>query len=247
MNPDTCNRLIELNHQFYQTFAQPFADTRQRLQPGVKHLLAEMPDQSRVLDIGCGNGEIGRSLLASGRASAYLGLDFSIGLLHSAAAGLSSKATKSAKKFELLHFDLAYDDWELIRARGPFDLAVAFAVLHHLPGEELRLATLRNIRSCLTSTGLFYHSEWQFLKSTRLRARIQPWEAIGLSPDQVEEGDYLLDWRRGGRGLRYVHHFTPTELASLAERSGFQIRQTFYSDGETHDLSIYQVWEVCNQ
>lgn len=245
MNPDISNRLIELNHQFYQTFAQPFADTRQRLQPGVKRLLAEIPHQARVLDIGCGNGEFGRSLQARGRVRAYLGLDFSAGLLQAATVGLDAEATTT--RFEYLHFDLAGSDWQLVQAREPFDLAVAFAVLHHLPGEELRLKTLHNIRRCLTSGGLFFHSEWQFLKSPRLRARIQPWEAIGLSADQVDEGDYLLDWRRGGSGLRYIHHFTPAELASLAERSGFQIRQTFFSDGETRDLSIYQVWEVCNQ
>lgn len=245
MKSEISNQLIELNRQFYQTFAQPFADTRQRLQPGVKRLLAEVPPQSRVLDIGCGNGEFGRNLIASGRARAYLGLDFSAALLQAASASLVTET--GTAKFEYLYFDLAGSDWEIVQTRGPFDLAVAFAVLHHLPGEELRLRTLCNIRRCLSSSGLFFHSEWQFLRSPRLRARIQPWEMIGLSADQVDEGDYLLDWRRGGSGLRYVHHFTPNELASLAERSGFQIRQTFFSDGETHDLSIYQVWEVYNQ
>jgi hypothetical protein len=86
-------------------------------------------------------------------------------------------------------------------------------------------------------------SNWQFLNSVRLRSRIQPWEAVGLTRDQVDEGDYLMDWRRGGYGLRYVHHFSETELSELAHATGFKITETFYSDGEGERLSIYQTWE----
>jgi hypothetical protein len=32
-------------------------------------------------------------------------------------------------------------------------------------------------------------------------------------------------------------------LAELAETSGFRVANTFYSDGETGDLGLYQVWE----
>jgi hypothetical protein len=59
----------------------------------------------------------------------------------------------------------------------------------------------------------------------------------------VDAGDYLLDWRSGGEGLRYVHHFDEAELQGLAERSGFQIDETFYSDGETGNLGLYEIWK----
>jgi hypothetical protein len=59
----------------------------------------------------------------------------------------------------------------------------------------------------------------------------------------VEQGDYLLDWRRGGLGIRYVHHFSAEELARLAADSGFRIIESFDSDGKEGDLSLYQVWE----
>ncbi|HNT25279.1 MAG TPA: hypothetical protein PKM21_12980, partial [Anaerolineales bacterium] len=57
-----------------------------------------------------------------------------------------------------------------------------------------------------------------------------------------EPGDYLLDWRQGGRGLRYVHAFGPAELARLAEQTGFVSLESFYSDGEGGRLGLYQVW-----
>ena len=107
---------------------------------------------------------------------------------------------------------------------------------------DLRLQVLRKVRSLLAPEGRFIHSEWQFLNSPRLKNRIQPWEAIGLSESDVDPGDYLLDWRHGGQGLRYVHHFSEDELEQLAESVGFKVIQSFLSDGENNRLGLYQVW-----
>jgi tRNA (uracil-5-)-methyltransferase TRM9 len=85
-------------------------------------------------------------------------------------------------------------------------------------------------------------SVWQFLQNERLRARIQPWEYAGLQVEDVDPGDYLLDWRRGGHGLRYVHHFDQAELQELAAGSGFAIQTSFKSDGQGGQLSLYQIW-----
>jgi hypothetical protein len=100
------------------------------------------------------------------------------------------------------------------------------------------------VRGLLTPKGRFVHSNWQFLNSERLRKRVHPWEEIGLSDSEVDPGDYLLDWRRGGFGLRYVHHFSEKELTALAAETGFGVVETFYADGETGDLGLYQVWEI---
>ncbi|NJN44464.1 MAG: hypothetical protein HC806_06915 [Anaerolineae bacterium] len=81
------------------------------------------------------------------------------------------------------------------------------------------------------------------MNSPRWRARIQPWERVGLSAEEVGLGDNLLDWRRGGEGLRYVHHFSEDELAHLAKDSDFEITDTFYSDGKEGNLGLYQVWK----
>ncbi|MGZ9234731.1 MAG: hypothetical protein ACXW4E_04335, partial [Anaerolineales bacterium] len=91
--------------------------------------------------------------------------------------------------------------------------------------------------------GSFIHSNWQFLNSDKLKARIQPWESVKMSEAEVDAGDHLLDWRSGGRGLRYVHHFDEKELDDLARASNFQITDTFYSDGEGSRLGLYQVWK----
>jgi SAM-dependent methyltransferase len=245
MDTDTSQRLIELNRQFYQTFAQPFSVTRQRLQPGVRHVLEQIASGASVLDLGCGNGELWRSLVLRGYQGRYLGLDFSEGLLQAARDRTGSEDDLHRPIF--LQANLTQPDWATAIPAPLLGVVTAFAVLHHLPGVETRLQFLYQVRRLINSQGRFYLSNWQFLNSERLRARIQPWETIGITAEQVDPGDYLLDWRQGGYGLRYVHHFDHAELVELAHKSGFRILETFNSDGRGGQLSIYQIWEPFKQ
>ena len=239
MEPAVAQRLIELNRQFYQTFAGPFSATRQRLQPGVLRILERLPLDADILDLGCGNGELWRALDRAGLRGRYVGLDFSPRLLSIA----SSQQLETSGRASFLIADLAEPGWDVHLPVASFDFILAFAVLHHLPGRELHRQVLARIHSRLAPGGLFILSVWQFLNSPRLAARIQPWERIGLNPEQVDPGDYLLDWRQGGSGLRYVHQFDSVELKGLARASGFNVLEEFRSDGANGHLGLYQVWQ----
>ena len=81
------------------------------------------------------------------------------------------------------------------------------------------------------------------MNSEKLKARVQDWSKVNLSTSDVDRNDYLLDWRSGGVGLRYVHHFDENELEDLARASNFRVIDTFYSDGEGDRLGLYQVWK----
>ena len=237
MQPEIAQQLLELNHQFYQTFAQEFSDTRQRIQPGVERILETLPPAATVLDLGCGNGALAVRLYQSGYMGAYLGMDASERLVEIA-------QERKLPKAQFLWGDLASPDWDVRLQGGPFDFVFCFAVMHHIPGVELRVQLLEKIRTLSASEGRFILSNWQFLESPRMRARIQPWAVIGLSDADVDEGDYLLDWRRGGEGLRYVHHFSGSELQSLAVKTGFRVCGLYTSDGEEGKLGLYQIWET---
>lgn len=230
--------LISLNRQFYQTFALQFSATRMQIQPGVKGLLNRFSGEESYLDLGCGNGELAREMDRHGYQGTYIGLDSSPELLEIAKG--SCYGNLHAK---FLSVDITSPDWISMTNNQKFDIVLAFAVLHHLPGVDLRQNLLDNIHKQIKPTGRFYHSEWQFLRSERLKSRIQSWDTIGLSDSDVDPGDYLLDWRRGGYGLRYVHQFTEEELADLAMRTNFSVCETFYSDGRGNNLGLYQVWE----
>lgn len=245
MHASTARQLVALNRRFYTDFGDSFSATRGRIQPGVARILNGLNGTERILDLGCGNGQLARALASRQHSGSYLGLDFSIPLLehaHPQPGGLSV----AFRQADLTAIDWGDDPSETAPGLLPssFDLIFAFAVLHHIPGDELRLGMLRNARRLLAPDGRFVHSEWQFLNSEKLKARIQPWERADLSSADVDGGDSLLDWRQGGSGLRYVHHFSGQELASLAAGSGFRVTETFFSDGQGGRLSLYQTWDT---
>ena len=238
MDSSTAARLIELNRDFYTRFGDSFSATRHRIQSGVRRVLDMLKGDESVLDLGCGNGWFARELAKRRHRGSYLGVDFSLPLLRDAESQ-PEHFSATFKQVDLTQLSVnsiqssVTDHWSLI---------TSFAVLHHIPSNELRLNILRVVHELLADDGKFIHSNWQFLNSEKLKARIQPWGAAAISGLDVDAGDYLLDWRSGGEGLRYVHHFDERELRELAEATGFHIQDIFYSDGEAGNLGLYQVW-----
>lgn len=253
MLPVTTARLLDLNREFYQNFAGAFASTRRRIQPGVRRVLSTLDLEGNWLDLGCGSGALALEWSAEFRRrgcmrGSYLGLDFSAGLLAEAREGLP--ALPAGLEIDFRQADLSDPGWVDTAAGRDFRGVLAFAVLHHLPGEELRVAILKAVRGLLPPGGLFIHSEWQFHNSPRLMERVLDWIVAGFNPEELEPGDTLLDWRHTlpgqpeERGLRYVHLFDRPELDQLAGLSGFEIVETFESDGEGGRLGLYQVWQA---
>ena len=235
MESQIAKQLIELNRKFYDQFGASFSATRQRLQPGVKKIIATIQADDSALDLGCGNGFFLRELHSSGNQATLLGVDFSLPMLHEA---------ESTPEVGFLTADIT----NLASVRGRLETAngwnviTMFAALHHIPSNEIRLDILRTVKSLLAPEGRFILSNWQFLNSDKLKARIQPWSRVGLSDSDVDDGDYLLDWRSGGEGLRYAHQFSAEELLGLAEQVQMKVEAGFLSDGENGRLGLYQVW-----
>ena len=185
--------------------------------------------------MGCGNGGLARKLHELGHNGAYVGLDSSAELLTFA------RENNTHPKAHFIQRDISHPDWSL-DLPGPFDRVFCFATIHHVPGNGLREGIFKTFSPLLKPDGLLIVSVWNFLASSRLRARIVPWETIQMDPGELDPDDYLLDWRRGGYGLRYVHAFKPDELAEIADGTGFKILDTYYSDGEGGKLGYYHVW-----
>ena len=239
MNLSTVAHLVEINRDFYTIFGDSFSATRHRIQPGVRRVLEALNGDDNILDLGCGNGEFARELAKHGHRGSYLGVDFSLPLLRDAEP-VTENFSATFQQVDLTQLS-AFSDQLSINGRWP--LITAFAVLHHIPSRELRVSILRAVRQLLKPDGLFIHSNWQFLNSEKLKSRIQDWSRVSLLSNDVDPNDYLLDWRSGGEGLRYVHHFDEGELQELANATSFEIIETFYSDGETGNLGLYQIWQ----
>jgi hypothetical protein len=174
--------------------------------------------------------------MEQGHKGPYIGIDISIELLN-----IAQEHNKHPEAHFILK-DIAESEW----SRGlpnSFDRVFSFATLHHLPGEALRESVLATLSGMLKTSGLLVFSVWNFLASDRLRARIVPWERVNIDPQELDPEDHLLDWRRGGYGLRYVHAFSQAELERIAQKTGYRVMDTYFSDGEGGKLGWYHVWQ----
>jgi SAM-dependent methyltransferase len=236
MEEKTVHLLRDLNRDFYDTFAGAFDRSRAPTEPGVERILERVRPGQRFLDLGCGQGRV--ALLLPAGAS-YVGVDFSSEMI--ALARKKAAAEEISARF--LVADLLEEPW-LPGVVGEFDWILLRAVLHHVPGFVRRVEVVRRAAERLASggspsRGRLVVANWQFLELPSLRRRLLPWEMVGLHDEQVEDGDYLLDWKREGYGLRYVHLVDEEETRRLAEAAGLEVETLYRADGRNDRLTLY--------
>ncbi len=233
MDSATALRLTEINREFYRRVAPEFSRSRQRLNPGIFRAFTEITRCQQLLDVGCGDGRVGLAWAAGELAlpwtpeCRYVGLDQSAELL--------AARTPWPVGLRAIEADLAGPNWP----DGDFDVVCCFAALHHIPGRGARIEALRRIGGSLGPQGHWVISVWQFLHLERFRRRILGWTEAGIEPDRVDNGDLLLDWRKGPRALRYVHHYDSRELSEDCREAGLDCLESWVSDGEDDRLGLY--------
>ncbi len=133
MQTTTAKQLIALNRRFYQSLAAPFSKTRGRLQMGVLKSIEGLDKDARVLDLGCGNGELALELERRGHQGPYVGVDFSEELLQ---ITREKNYANSKARFDLA--DLSADNWATSFKEHSYDVIFCFASLHHIPPRKWR-------------------------------------------------------------------------------------------------------------
>lgn len=229
MRDEIREHLLELNRSFYGTSAESFAESRTAPQPGFYRILEELPRPCpSLLDVGCGEGRLGRFLLAHNAIDSYTGVDFSDELL-----AIAAEVTKGEFYRREISRPGALDDL------GQFDVVASLAVLQHIPGIDSRIRLLSSLKEKIHPGGMIILSTWQFMSSLRQRRKIRDWSMVGLTVDDVGPDDYLLSWQRGDFALRYVCNIDEQAMARLADAAGLNIVEQFRSDGKEGNLSLY--------
>jgi SAM-dependent methyltransferase len=204
----------QLNQVFYYTIAAEFSRSREALNPGIQRALAQL-DLANMLDVGCGDGRVSKALPAESR---YVGLDFSQQLI-----GRNARRGAAFALTDISH--------PLPLADSQFGTVVCFAALHHLPN---RAPLVQELARVLAPSGRLVISVWQIAHDARMRRKIV---------EDLGNGDYILNWRSGGDGLRFVHEVSETELQGLAVGAGLETLELYRSDGKSSDLGLYGVFK----
>ncbi|GAA4765134.1 MULTISPECIES: 3' terminal RNA ribose 2'-O-methyltransferase Hen1 [Streptomyces] len=157
---------------------------------------------SRVLDLGCGQGQLVQALLQDVRFTEIVGMDVSVRALAVAARRLrlDRLGERQASRVSLVQGSLAYTDKRLTG----YDAAVLSEVIEHLDPPRLPalehavFGTARPGTVLVTTPNVEYNVRWETLPAGRVR-----------------HADHRFEWTRA--------EFR-TWAASVAERHGYRVR-----------------------
>lgn len=246
MPADLIAHLNALNRAFYAITAQDFSATRGRAWQGWYDLLPHLPSHRlRVLDVGCGNGRWGVQLAEEGRLAHYHGIDNNADLLTHARQALATTDAIATWHHADIIADAGASLSQLLQGER-YDVVGVFGVVHHVPCGTHRRALMRALADCVASGELLVFATWRFYEFERLRERIINWHDYDAEhgthlAQHVEPHDYLLDWRRGERALRYCHYVDDAEQDALIQAMGMQEIARYRADGQDNRMNCYSV------
>lgn len=145
----------------YDTIAPQFSASRNYIWPDLEPFLKNIPPNSSVLDIGCGNG---RLLLGLPDKIKYTGLDVSPELL------------KEAQK---IHPDHHFNEADITKENAwknlpQFDYVFCIAVIHHLPTTKDHLFLLSQISKHLKPGSKVLLTAWNLWQPKYLKHHLTP-------------------------------------------------------------------------
>jgi SAM-dependent methyltransferase len=112
-----------------------------------------------------------------------------------------------------------------------FDYVFCIAVLHHLPGEDLRLKALEQMKGKIKPGGKIILTVWNLWNQGKFRKLIIKYgflKLVGLN--KMDFGDILFNWKNNqGEQIsrRYYHAATKNELKKIAVNAGLKVKKLY--------------------
>jgi SAM-dependent methyltransferase len=177
-----------------------------------------------VLDLGCGNGRLlARLLERRVPLAAYLGVDSCAALLEAARARYPEPIAR------FVDAELFDDLGRPALAGGTFDVVALMGVLHHVPSEAARAALVHEAFERTAAAGRLILTVWRFERDSRLSKRTLAWPG-SIDRSQLEPGDTLMRWSKGGSAVRYCHAIADAEIERWLRDVPASVER-FHADG----------------
>lgn len=220
MNKQTQDNLLEVVRNNYEEIASDFDETRKKyLWPELVRLAEVVKDGQTVLDVGCGNGRLRQ--VFKNKNIKYIGVDNSQGLIKLAEDNQESRIENQELLFGNI---LELDKLE----KNNFDYIFCIAVLNHLPGKDLQIKALEQMKNKLAPGGKIIMSNWNLWskqKFVKLIFKLLFLKIIGKN--KMDFGDVVFDWKKGQESQRYYHAFTKCGLRHVVCRAGLKIEKIY--------------------
>ena len=221
MNKQTQKELLKIVERNYEEAASEFSDSRKRKSRSwekLKEICSGIKDWQSILDMGCGNGRL--LVLLENKKINYLGIDNSKELI-----ALAKKRFPGNKFIVGNILDLG----EIKELN--FNYVFSVAVLHHLPGRDLRIKALRQLKNKIKEDGRIVITVWAMWKQKRFIKIIIKFILLKLiRKNKMDIGDILFDWKNSqGEKVskRYYHAFSRRELKKIAKKAGLKIEKIY--------------------
>ncbi|RJP63067.1 MAG: class I SAM-dependent methyltransferase [Ignavibacteriales bacterium] len=191
----------------YDDIASEFSATRAYPWKELQVFIPYIKNNFKILDLGCGNGRLLKSLEQADKKLNYLGVDFSAKLIEQA------RANHPQTKFIRADMsDLSFD-------RNTFDIVFMIASFHHIPSQAERLDLLYKINGWLKPGGLLFMTNWNLWQKKYLKYALENFWS------KKSWNDFFIPWTTndGGTVWRYYHSFTTGELIYLLKSTNFDL------------------------
>jgi ubiquinone/menaquinone biosynthesis C-methylase UbiE len=213
----------------YSSIAGEFDQTRKNLWLEFEHFLDYVKSDSKVLDLGCGNGRL-YSLLKEKKVD-YLGVDNNEALLKKARENFPDAEFKIG---DMVSLDLPDES---------FDVVFSIAAFHHIPGKKLRHQVTKEMHRVLKPDGILILTVWNLFQWKYfwdfLRAILLSIFHLGL---KYSWNDLWIRWG-SHHAKRYYHAFLPRELKKYFRRD-FKIEE-FYFVKRGSRVKFWKSYNIC--
>lgn len=219
MDRQTQKNLTNIVKNNYEEIADHYSETRRKhIWPELEKLTDGIKDGDKILDVGCGSGKLLKAL--AGKKINYLGIDISQGLIKNAKEDFPDNNFIMGDILDLGSIP-----------EINFDYVFCIAVLQHIPGKDLQIQAMRQLKNKISKNGKIIITVWNIWKQEKFKKL--PWKFLMLKfikKNKMDFGDILFDWKnpQGERvSKRYYHAFRKCELKRIFKKAGLKIERIY--------------------
>lgn len=223
--PSTAHQVKEQLKKSYNTIASDFSKSRYTVWPEFTLFDSWIPDDCKLLDIGCGNGRFYDYLKERKEGLDYVGIDFSEELI-----GIASK------RFPKQEFSV--QDMTQLDLNKRFDRIACIAAFHHLPSKKMRKTALKKMFEHMEDDGILLLSVWNLWQKRFLSLHFKAFFKWLFSGLRYDRRGLMVPFGKT-KVPRYYHAFRRYELEKLLRDSGFHI--------EHFEISQHNYVYVCSK